>query len=598
MIQQVGSRLAIVAVLLALQVLIFVLELLIFVASINARKWYMPLRQWFGPVGIALLGLVLVSVAFTNKNAELQSTGNQCSTGVDADVAGDGVRIAVWAQVSVLILISLLGSFHSNATGAKEIGAGLVLTHLSLAIALVVQVSRRTLTLADAATGAMILDAQNIALSIQFSAKETLAARWQVSIAIMVQLFGLAVLPVLVSKLGDGSFATDDCRRLTVFWWAWLGNCTTCSRETVVFWTYFTCRCVGFCQTTFHSLYNTQSFHLAELERPGDNANKEQNRGGTLDGITYPYISRHGHGPARYGEYPATVSLMYTLYGLLALTSLTAVESAIRGLNLRPTSAVGSIGQIIALVIAGATIARAAWLFGNLFVRESDSKFLGFIQPFKLGQSNFRSYGTYVPVPKFEYTPDFLPLGSILKSPMDPSSRFRSHIPPQEEFHPVQQTNFTYESTKPIRAGSKFLMVTFESTIPETIMLSTLRLDTLFFTPTMEYLQRSLQQTEVAEYLKQSRGKKVYVVTGVKIARNPILSQTQGHDTQISATADIEAPNFPIAAGAQVSIGGGRQHSVRMESVDILFAYRLHAVSLSRRKSAVKETVYTQGARF
>jgi hypothetical protein len=138
MIAQPGSRLSIVAVLLTLQVLIFIFELLIFLKTVRLSSWYTPLRQLFGPVSIALLRAILAPITFNDASKDITSTANQCNNSIDGDIDDVDVRIAVWAQVSVLLVISLLGSFHASATGAKEVGAELVLTHISLAIALLV----------------------------------------------------------------------------------------------------------------------------------------------------------------------------------------------------------------------------------------------------------------------------------------------------------------------------------------------------------------------------------------------------------------------------------------------------------------------------
>jgi len=119
----------------------------------------------------------------------------QCSIDVDADIAGEGVRIGAFVQVCVLILVSMLGSFHTRVTGAKEIGAGVVLTSVSLAIALIVRMARRTLTPVNAIISAMILDGQNMALTIQLAAKETLTSRWQVVIVVLAQFVSLRTYP-------------------------------------------------------------------------------------------------------------------------------------------------------------------------------------------------------------------------------------------------------------------------------------------------------------------------------------------------------------------------------------------------------------------
>jgi hypothetical protein len=64
-----------------------------------------------------------------------------------------------------------------------------------------VQLCKRTLTLVDVAIGAIILDAQNMALHVPLTAKQILAARWQVLLLVLAQILGLAFLPVLVVKL-------------------------------------------------------------------------------------------------------------------------------------------------------------------------------------------------------------------------------------------------------------------------------------------------------------------------------------------------------------------------------------------------------------
>ncbi|KAI2621385.1 hypothetical protein GGS26DRAFT_568954 [Hypomontagnella submonticulosa] len=90
----------------------------------------------------------------------------------------NGVRVSIWVQEAVLLTIALLGTFHPFSTGAKEAEAGLAITHVPFIIAVLVQMGQQTLISVNAVLGAMILVAQNNALSIQLVAKETLASRW------------------------------------------------------------------------------------------------------------------------------------------------------------------------------------------------------------------------------------------------------------------------------------------------------------------------------------------------------------------------------------------------------------------------------------
>lgn len=603
MIPGVESRLAIVAVFFTLQVFIFALELLIFVPSVNEKRWYIPLRQWISPAGIAMLGTVLVPITFANPDTQIENIGSQCTTGIDADVAGMGVRIAVWVQVGVLILITLMGNFHLKATGAKEIGAGLVLTHVSLAIALLVQLRRGTLSPPDAAAGAMILDAQNMALSIQLVAKETLAARWQVGIVVLTQVFGLSIVPVLVSNLFAGSFATGECGCLTVFWWAWLSNCLPSSRERAVFWVYYASRCVGFCQAAFHAIYNTETFHQAEPKGRGD-GDDEQEKGGLLVGITYPYIADGQSGPggpgrydvARYGEYPATVSFMYGWYGMYALTSLAAAEVAMRDLNLQPTSAIDSVGQIIALVIAGATTLRAVWLFGKLFTDEWNSqKSFGFMWPFHMPLSVFRGHPTYFLVPSHDRTPDSVKLGSILERPQDLDHPINDEpLPtPPGAVSTIHISSHAASLPRTTRTRSQWFPPTLQGNrnsspsrrmIIDEIQVKHLQLEEA-------YVKESVKQEKVAQYIadlgKKRKGlRRVFMVTGVMCA--------SGVTRESGLTATV-GTGTPLPVPISVSVGASKTVEHRSDH-DFVVAYRLQAITLDEKLEVKHWGIYTRGA--
>jgi len=391
MIPQTDSRLAITTVFLSFMVIVFAFELVtiawrlalpfIFRVEGKRTKRGILFRHLIAPVSVGLLGIVLIPLIFADKYDEMpgMDPATRCANEVDADVGGDGIRAAVWAQESVLLLIALLGTFHYSTTGAKEIGAGLAITHFSLAIALLVQMGRGILTSADAILGSMILDSQSSALSIQLVAKETLAARWQVGIIVACQVFGLSVLATFVSGFSRGAYAAEDCECVTVFWWGWLSDCLAFpSREMSIWWTYYACRCLTAVQCCFHSASNTSSFHYTAKN------------GMLVNAITYPEmaVTSPSHSGAKasegkqagttYKDYPSTVTLMYVVYGIFALTSMASAEMAIKDAGLRPSSEVFSVGQIIALVVTGVTIVRAFWLLVMMFL----STGTGFVWPF------------------------------------------------------------------------------------------------------------------------------------------------------------------------------------------------------------------------
>ncbi|KAI4906463.1 hypothetical protein J4E90_010537 [Alternaria incomplexa] len=282
----------------------------------------------------------------------------------------------------MLLVISISGHLHKQETGIKEVGGGLILTHVALIIALVVQMYKGTLTSVDAAIGAVILDAQNVSLHIPATAKQTLAARWQVLLLIPAQIMGLVFLPVVVIKLMKGEFASEDCKCLKIFWWSSLSDCDDFSGlELSLFWIYYTLRWIMWCQSSFHSMYNTQPFH--ESEREGRVLILRPN--GTKPETDKEIIALEWEVPERrvkratfqaglvYKQYSATISVSYTAYALYSLTSMVVAEVTIREYDLQPSSNVYSIGQIIAIVVSLATLIRAIWSFQSLYIDSQKS---------------------------------------------------------------------------------------------------------------------------------------------------------------------------------------------------------------------------------
>lgn len=478
------SRLALVVLLLILQALVFAIESLSHISSffrllnfkLTAVNYYILIKRIVAPVAVAVLGAILVALSFSHPDTSSdRASHNECDVGVDADIAGVGVRAAVWAQIGILVLVSALGSFHVDATGVKEVGAGLILTHISLSIALLVKMSQVTLSPADAIIGAMVLDAQNLALMIQLGAKETLAARWQVGIVVLTQVLGLSVVTLLVSHFAQGTYASDACPCLTVFWWAQISSCRrplTRESELEIFWCYCLCRWIGLLQSSFHAVYNTHGFHLIEkAARGGHSSPDETGAAGQLYGglqmvptqsravarirrrawqefrfilshfnpliITAAVFMRLGrswprkpeYGNIPYNGFPSTITLMYGFYGLLAVTSLSAAELTITNYKIPPTSQIDSVGQIIGLVIAGATVARSTWLLLKLFHDQSTE---GFMWPFSLGPATRLGAARkeWLIVSNINQAPSCtdLPLGSLLLDPFPRNDgRFSKH---------------------------------------------------------------------------------------------------------------------------------------------------------------------------
>ncbi|KAJ2993585.1 hypothetical protein NUW58_g1794 [Xylaria curta] len=184
----------------------------------------------------------------------------------DADIVGDGVLIAAWIQIGSLFFSAAIGIFHCFKTAAKEVGAGLLATQISLAISLLVPLGRHSLAPVDALLGAMVLDAQNIALSMQLVTKETLASRWQVVMVWLGQVIGLVTVGALVGGFTTTNWLdTSDCRCFSVFWWAWFTNCPSeFPGDVAPFWMYFGLRCTTVLHGAYISSAKMGSFDRAE----------------------------------------------------------------------------------------------------------------------------------------------------------------------------------------------------------------------------------------------------------------------------------------------------------------------------------------------
>ncbi|KAI0169841.1 hypothetical protein GGR52DRAFT_486016 [Hypoxylon sp. FL1284] len=252
-----------IVVMIACKVILIVIELL---CRWNLRSTA-PLR-WFDST-FALLAIILGGVSFVGLRNKGQNEADQCQS-ADADIVGDGVRATAWTQVGVLFFIASTGAFHSSKTAAKEIGAGLIVTHISLAIALLVPLARYQLSPVDAVLGAVILDAQGNSLSVQLVNKDTMASRMQVRLTVITQLLGLITEGVLVGLFTKNKLPpTDSCACFSVFWWAWFGNCPTSATalqptQSVPFWIYFGYRAICTAHGGYFAETRAKVFDIAD----------------------------------------------------------------------------------------------------------------------------------------------------------------------------------------------------------------------------------------------------------------------------------------------------------------------------------------------
>jgi hypothetical protein len=218
------------------------------------------------------MGLVVAVLGFVNyfKNPYTLRTFDDHCTTADADIVGDGVRAATWTQFVILALIAIFGSLNPDHSAIQEVGAGLLVTHIALAIALLIPAFSQQLSPIDSILGMMILDAQNSALSIQLVAKQTLASRWQTYTVIVGQLAGLAAIGMLIDNFTKNGLATDECSCVSVFWWGWISNCAEGRHDDhQAIWTYYALRAITIIHSCTIASLKTFSF---------DNAKRQEER--------------------------------------------------------------------------------------------------------------------------------------------------------------------------------------------------------------------------------------------------------------------------------------------------------------------------------
>jgi hypothetical protein len=114
------------------------------------------------------------------------------------------------------------------------------------------------------------------------------------------------------------------------------------------------------------------------------------------------------------------------------------------------------------------------------------------------------------------------------------------------------------------------------------------------------YLEKSMQQDAVTNYLTDNPGKPVFLITGVMIAHEAAASSVLKNKAAVNAKvgiggAVIGAPGTSVGPEFQAVVGKKDGESYK-DSDDFVFAYRIRRVFFE--KSRVKSTAYNVAARY
>ena len=204
-------------------------------------------------------------------------------------------------------------------------------------------------------------------------------------------------------------------------------------------------------------------------------------------------------------------------------------------------------------------------------------------------------------------------LGNIIASPSAPEDRLNPtptllNLPIHESY----QTNFLSEVSR-YKAGKIGIWTSFLQSLGIGIDLSINyeiantekfefeSLETRFFTPDRQFVERSMEGDDVQEFIKKSKFKaNVYMIIGIKIARGASVTSTKLREKGLHVQFGVDATpmGVPLSIGPNVEVEGGPRESTAFESAEgFVFAYRLREVFYSRKQGLVIRE-YNKGAIF
>lgn len=169
----------------------------------------------------------------------------------------------------------LLGHFHAEETGVKEINLALLYAQIYYTLNLIIGFNNG-MTAMNVFVASMILDALTTLVSITFSMKESLASRIVVRFGFFSQFIALVTIAFVIWRLpvavqGPTPNATPNrpqCRCYQAYWW---GPADTCTGVSSGLWLYFCGKFLVWMHDCWLCLWYTSRYDAAEKAARGDN---------------------------------------------------------------------------------------------------------------------------------------------------------------------------------------------------------------------------------------------------------------------------------------------------------------------------------------
>lgn len=130
------------------------------------------------------------------------------------------------------------------------------------------------------------------------------------------------------------------------------------------------------------------------------------------------------------------------------------------------------------------------------------------------------------------------------------------------------------------------------------------RVETLYFVPKEEYIQKCIKATSVQNYLEKSRYRKpVYIITGIKTVHGSraksLVSRGYGGKLGVEVDGTIwSGGTVPVGGGPEVAGKTHSKHGTSWEgSDDFVLAFRVRKVRVARETGQIEKQVdYLKGA--
>jgi len=183
---------------------------------------------------------------------------------LDPDIAGFGVRFAIYVSRSVTGFAALLGHFYGKITGMKDISLGLFVTVAIYTLNLLKGCGSGVLDNSSTLIAAMMLDTLVLVLSITFSMKECLSAYKTTMFCFLLQSASLIITMLAVDGFSRESRSSEDngCTCFRVH--QWISIMDTCAGPPFDFWLYYSPRVLGWVHDLWLCYQHVPDYHAAK----------------------------------------------------------------------------------------------------------------------------------------------------------------------------------------------------------------------------------------------------------------------------------------------------------------------------------------------